>query len=165
MGATYEKAKRVFEFYEECAEKKKLAIAQIEKLLDEYLVSKDKTFIDKIPWHDEKNYWLNGAKYYRYGNIKIICSLEEKHGIKDLFLENCADHTDVLDKYIKTILYMRRLELDVEDSAKEEALLFLINEGISIYAVHVILEKELFEKKDLLFTFLGEYLSGGKVNE
>ncbi len=96
--------------------------------------------------------------------LSIICEIvaaEEKlPGSKILFLENVSTFDDLMEKYIRITLLLRRLELQLPREALEEAIVALIEEQISACALRKITESEIFAKGDYVYS-QGLQVTGG----
>ena len=73
-----------------------------------------------------KKPFLCSSQAFRIQAIKNALTLEADHGT-ELFWNDVKDSEELLEKYNKTIFMLRRLNSDLPESYKQEALVFLRN--------------------------------------
>jgi hypothetical protein len=82
------------------------------------------------------------SKTRRISTILRIIELESKSG-KTLFVWNCRDEASLMEKYMLSLFALRRLLFRLSDSSAHDAIQYLRQEELSVFAVHLITQNDL----------------------
>lgn len=108
---------------------------------------------------------LRTAETYRLDTIAEIMNLEKEYEGKSPFCLACTDLKTLIEHYTRCILYLRRLELPLDESLKIEALEYLKKMHFSPYAALMILNNEIFAHKSFIASVLFENLHNDETFE
>ena len=91
--------------------------------------------------------------------ILHIVELEKKAGIK-LFFTDCHTVSDLLEKYILTLFALRRLAFSISDASVNDAVSYLRQTELSVFAIHLIIENDLIRSEIALYEKVINVYSG-----
>lgn len=158
MNVTKEFLDNKYAVFEKNKERYLEVIAKIRTSFDAMLADGDLSHIDGYETLYDSIEHIRTAESNRFDTIKAILEMEKEHGSKLSFIARPKNYQELLDHYVRCVLYIRRLELPLEKELHEEAISYLKETEISTYAVLMILSNELFEHKELLTKILYERL-------
>ena len=92
---------------------------------------------------------------HRLLRILYIIRLEQKYHM-NLFCTGCPDQKALMDKYLLTLFALRRLLFRLSQSSMEGATLFLQQNQLSVFAVHIITQEDLILPDDALYEKIQE---------
>lgn len=132
-------------------QQKKQAVHLAEKMIQH----RDFTYIPKIlscaPVGNYQLFQLDADMR----RLKIVCEIvaaEEKLSIEESgFLENVASFGDLIQKYIRVTLLLRRLEFDFPETVMEDTVAALAVERISVCAIRKITSCETFADSEYVY--------------
>jgi len=128
-------------------EKNDYIIRKVRYSFNTVIKTGDKTpFLAILDSMNDQDY-IESGETRRIGLMAVIYQHEtEKYG-KNIFCANVESYEELYDKYIKTILMLRRVEQGENDVFADEAYSYLEKISISPEALITILSSEYFEKK------------------
>jgi len=94
-----------------------------------------------------------------------IIKVEYENNLKDSFITGVYDYTMLMEKYITTVFYLRRIEMDYVDGHKNEMIDFFANNKITWVAVYSILINETLVKDIEIICILYNLLEETAVEE
>ena len=133
-------------------------IKTIRSYLDSYITTQSIDVLDQV-LDNYRNSALTQTSESR--RLYIICTIlkgELDNNSISLFSNNVQNVQALYDRYIYSILMIRRLTLDFPDELQAEAKDYLININISPYACIQILSNELFEDFEYTLTIISDIM-------
>lgn len=129
-------------------------IKKIKECFDEALKSGEYLKIfQSMQGLDEELFVMTG-EYSRILNLVKILVEEMQGKSNSLFFQGTACFDELYDKYLRTILMLRRLELYGDEDFAELAYAYFAINRLSSFALKVFLDKEYFENKHAIVTKL-----------
>ena len=99
------------------------------------------------------------GEIHRTLQILHIIQLECRYH-KEIFCVDCRDNNALTEKYMLSLFAFRRLLFQLSDDSFNEAVYYLQNRPISVFAVYVITQNELIIPNDALYENLLAVYSG-----
>lgn len=87
---------------------------------------------------------------HRILRILHIIELEYKYKMP-LFYSGCHDKSSLTEKYMLTLFALRRLLFHLSDVSAEDAILYLQQNPVSVFAVYVITQDDLIQPDSALY--------------
>lgn len=164
MNTLSSEAEQYFQELSQDREATKTACFHIDNTLDEAL-NMHKTgrqdidlLLSLIPYIEsgegELSYKYIGETH-RIFRILHIIGMEHKYQMT-LFCFDCNDRTSLVEKYMLTLFAFRRLLFHLSDSSTEDAVNYLQQNPLSIFAVYVITQDDLILPNKDLYQKIGE---------
>lgn len=75
----------------------------------------------------------------------------ERHYKKELFCADCKDNDALIEKYLLSLFAFRRLLFQLSEESFHEAVYYLHNHPLSVFAAYVITKNELIIPEDSLY--------------
>lgn len=161
--ALYANLEHQFQIIDKDMQTAKDAERYIVDVLDRVLSSQDVALcLSLISYMDSEN----GRLAYRYcsktrriSTILHITELEKKSGTK-LFISDCCDESSLMEKYMLSLFAFRRLLFRLSDASTDDAIQYLRQKQLSVFAVHLITQNDLIIPDASLYEKIIEIYSG-----
>lgn len=132
---------------------------EIKQSFDELLDVKDYSIVGQIPLLYDKDKLIITGELAKVNNIILIYLNELKAGNQFVFLSDVSSYLEMLDKYTVLTNMLRRIELFEGGVISEEAYRWIIDKHISSEAISVVLESGYFEKREIIYKRISDYIS------
>ena len=133
-------------------------VHRIQRYLDSYISHPSIEVLDSIFDHYKEPSFSQTSESRRLYVICTILKTEIENNSVSFFSDNIRNSKELYDRYIYSILMIRRLILDFPDELKEEAMRCLADMNLSPYAYILILSNELFEDFEYTLHIIAEIM-------
>lgn len=163
LASYHDDLERQFQMVDNEYESAQKAYNHIISALDRALATQDADLCLPLISYIESDEGFLAHRYYgdirRLYTILHIIELEKKAGNK-LFFFSCHNWKCLLEKYMLTLFALRRLALVISDASAKEAVSYLLQAELSVFAIHLIIQKDLILPEISLYEKIIDAYSG-----
>lgn len=136
--------------------------------ISDYIRTGNADYLSRITTCREDEDFIESSETLRIGIMVVVFAKElSEYGVS-VSAESVADYAELYDRYMYSVLMLRRIEMDDEDSFINEAYAFFEKTLPSPIFISEVLRAEAFENRkriaDKLFLFLKKSLSENDIN-